>query len=68
MLSNITTNSELGLEYLRPVKDQTYQFCVPYGPLECDSIKYDTFSSFIKIDTNNSLDLASFVVYFSSLD
>jgi hypothetical protein len=64
---NIGNFNDLVNEYLRLIKNETYKLCVPYCPAECDSVKYETFNSFVKFEKNNITDeLITFVIYFES--
>jgi hypothetical protein len=73
LIKNSTSKLDFVKEYIEVIKKQTFQFCLPDCPLECDSVKYETFYSFTKYERNNSFnvkidDYVVFGVYFDSLD
>ena len=73
LLQNSTDKLDYFNEYKEVTKNKIYQFCLPDCPLECDSVKYETFYSFTKFERNNSFnvkidDYVAFGVYFDSLD
>jgi hypothetical protein len=73
LVQNSTSKLDFVKEYIEVIKKQTFQFCLPDCPLECDSVKYEAFYSFTKFERNNSFnvkvdDYVVFGVYFDSLD